>query len=116
MKAKVDRHKLNSKKTMAHVIVTHKAMARKILKKINSLGKRIEPTQSILMSRPGNMLINLTNAFSLMFIFGHMFAQGHGFDAVTVTIEGTVALSCLPSVRRPPHSSLLRVLGVVFLA
>ena len=82
------RRKLNEKKTKAHDDVTHAAMTRKIFKKIidiNDMATRIELNVNF-----NAMTLKLAKKFDhpfLHLLFRNTFAQGHGFDAVTVAIS-----------------------------
>ena len=59
----------------------------KILKKIIDSATLIELTLLILMLRPWLKLAEkFDHPFSHFFIFRNIFAQGHGFEAVTVAI------------------------------
>ena len=72
------------KEMIAQDDVTQRATARKILKKINGLATRIELTVNFNATTLKLSEI-FDHPFSHLFIFGNIFAQGHGFDAVTVT-------------------------------
>ena len=62
-------------------------MARKILKKIIDLATPIELTLVNFNATTLKLTEKFDNSFSHLFIFRNIFAQGHGFDAVTVTIS-----------------------------
>ena len=90
--------KLKAKKTMAHDDVTQRTTAQKILKKINGLATRIELTLSILMTLPCNLLRNNYSTIHFhicSFSLTYVFAQGHSFDAVTVTRCDLLMVLCL---------------------
>ena len=62
-------------------------MAHKILKKIYGLATRIELTLSIFNATTLKLAVKIDHLFSHLLIFGNIFAHGHGFDAMTVTIS-----------------------------
>ena len=62
-------------------------MTRKILKKIIDLATRIELNSVNFNATTLLLAETFDQQFSHLFIFGCIFAEGHGFDAVTVAIS-----------------------------
>ena len=81
-----------AKKNTAHDDVTHDAMARKILMNIIDLATRIELTLNF-NATTLKRAEKFDHPFSHLFIFHNIFAQGHGFNAMTMVEWQQVASS-----------------------
>ena len=73
-------------KTIAHDDVTHGAMALKAIKKIIDVATGIELTVNF-NATTLKLAEKFDRSFSHLFIFRNIFAQGHGFDAVTAALS-----------------------------
>ena len=75
--------------------VSCEGIARKILKKINGFGNASLINSENVNVTSLKLAVKFDNTFSHLFLFGNIFTQGHGFDAVTVTSSKKCSLPSL---------------------